>query len=300
MHADLDRIRTERNELRQRAGQLEELDKKYNNSQQKIIFQQALLENKQKELDDLRRDMPPLKVAIQKHRTDLIHISKQRDEAKSELDLSKQTMQIYEDDFRSEREDREKAHSKIAEMETRYVKKLESMTNELQTKARELQAAVTTHSELKARYDAEVTQLRFDLREKNNQIHHYGQKAQKLEEDIQAKTAQVTQYEKQVDQFKNQVETRKEQAQILQAQVESIVTQTDHLVKENKKLTYENQQLIGRLRQLEDIQSQCRRLQEQLDKRLQSIDDLTMKNTMLLSELEVLKKKGVVSLENIN
>ena len=50
-------------------------------------------------------------------------------------------MQIYEDDFRSEREDREKAHSKIAEMETRYVKKLESMTNELQTKARELQVS---------------------------------------------------------------------------------------------------------------------------------------------------------------
>ena len=40
-----------------------------------------------------------------------------------------------------------------------------------------------------------------------------------FQEDIQAKTAQVTQYEKQVDQFKNQVETRKEQAQILQAQV---------------------------------------------------------------------------------
>ena len=138
--------------------------------------------------------MPPLKVAIQKHRTELIHISKQRDEAKSELNLSKQTvciimyrssnnkpthfthphthphthththlhthththtythththththtqqMQIYEDDFRSEREDREKAHSKIAEMETRYVKKVESMTNELQTKARELQVS---------------------------------------------------------------------------------------------------------------------------------------------------------------
>ena len=47
------------------------------------------------------------------------------------------------------------------------------------------QAAVTTHSELKARYDAEVTQLRFDLREKNNQIHHYGQKAQKLEVSIE-------------------------------------------------------------------------------------------------------------------
>ncbi len=37
---------------------------------------------------------------------------------------------------------------------------------------------MTTHSELKARYNAEVTQLKFDLREKNNQIHHYGQKAQ--------------------------------------------------------------------------------------------------------------------------
>ncbi len=54
-------------------------------------------------------------------------------------------MQIYEDDFRSEREDREKAHSKIAEMETRYVKKVESMTNELQTKARELQVSWILH-----------------------------------------------------------------------------------------------------------------------------------------------------------
>ena len=40
-----------------------------------------------------------------------------------------------------------------------------------------------------------------------------------LQEDIQAKTAQVKQYKKQVDQFREQVEVGKEQAQIHKAQV---------------------------------------------------------------------------------
>ena len=40
-----------------------------------------------------------------------------------------------------------------------------------------------------------------------------------LQEDIQAKTAQVKQYKKQVDQFRDQVEVGKEQAQIHKAQV---------------------------------------------------------------------------------
>ena len=40
-----------------------------------------------------------------------------------------------------------------------------------------------------------------------------------LQEDIQAKTAQVKQYKKQVDQFRDQVEVGKEQAQTHKAQV---------------------------------------------------------------------------------
>ncbi len=48
----------------------------------------------------------------------------------------------YKDDFDAERKDRESAHSKIAEIEDRYRRQLETMAGELQKKIKELEVCV--------------------------------------------------------------------------------------------------------------------------------------------------------------
>ena len=50
--------------------------------------------------------------------------------------------QGYQADFEEERKDRETAHSKIVDMESRYGHLLEAMKNDLHTKSRELDVSI--------------------------------------------------------------------------------------------------------------------------------------------------------------
>ena len=69
--------------------------------------------------------------------------------------LNTQAM-TYKEDFETERKDRESAHSKMAETETRYTHQLETLAAQLQATAAELQrykkTLANTEEELQTSY----------------------------------------------------------------------------------------------------------------------------------------------------
>ena len=102
--------------------------------------------------------------------------------------------ELYLEDFKSERRDREVAHGKIADHEKKYTQDI----SELKAKLAQTEEDLHQHKERLA----DVEQL-YQRREK--EMRSVLEEASKNQQEVQAKTSQVKQYKKQVDTLKAQV-----------------------------------------------------------------------------------------------
>ena len=102
--------------------------------------------------------------------------------------------ELYKEDFKSERRDREVAHGKIADHEKKYAQDV----GELKAKLAQMEEDLHQHQERLA----DVEQL-YQRREKETRS--VLEEASKNQQEVQAKTSQVKQYKKQVDTLKVQV-----------------------------------------------------------------------------------------------
>ena len=125
----------------------------------------------------------------------------------------------FQEDFQQERRDRESAHTKVAEMETRYTHQLQTMGEELHRTHTELDAHKQNLSNTEAVMQKRTQQARQQLADKEREVGRMNQEVAHLCEEVQSKTQQVKQYKKQVDQYRQEMEPLKQQATILKEQV---------------------------------------------------------------------------------
>ena len=102
--------------------------------------------------------------------------------------------ELYKEDFKSERHDREVAHGKIADHEKKYAQDV----GELKAELAQMEENLHQHKERLA----DVEQL---YQRKERETRSFLEEASKNQQEVQAKTSQVKQYKKQVDTLKAQV-----------------------------------------------------------------------------------------------
>jgi len=127
--------------------------------------------------------------------------------------------QTFQEDFQQEREDREKAHSQVAEVEQRYQHQLQSMVTQLNNTSQDLQKHKETLATTETLLHSQIEQLSDRLSEKDRQVAAIGVENDRLQEEVLSKTQQVKQYKKQVDQYKQEVAALKQSAEMQIKQV---------------------------------------------------------------------------------
>ena len=97
-------------------------------------------------------------------------------------------VQIFEEDFKAEREDRERAHSQRNEQEEKFKKEVMRLQSELEHTRRQLSS-----------HKGNLSGLENIHKERNTEWMHTMDELKKAQEEIRAKTSQVKQYKKQLD-----------------------------------------------------------------------------------------------------
>ena len=121
------------------------------------------------------------------------------------------------EDFQQERRDRESAHTKVAEMETRYTHQLQTMGEELHR----------THTEFDDLSNAEAVmqrrtqQARQQLADKEREVGRMNQEIAHLREEVQSKTQRVKQYKKQLVNKEQEVGRMNQEIAHLREEVQS-------------------------------------------------------------------------------
>ena len=85
----------------------------------------------------------------------------------------------YKEDFETERKDRESAHSKMAETETRYTHQLETLATQLQATAAELQRHKETLANTEELLQRQQSSMMSQLQQKEEELQtSYGKNKQ--------------------------------------------------------------------------------------------------------------------------
>ena len=102
--------------------------------------------------------------------------------------------ELYMEDFKSERRDREVAHGKIADYERKYAQDV----SELKAKLAQTEEDLHQHKE-------RLADIEHLCQRREKEMTSVLKEASKNQQEVQAKTSQVKQYKKQVDTLKTQV-----------------------------------------------------------------------------------------------
>ena len=119
---------------------------------------------------------------------------------------------MFEEDFKSEREDRQNAHAKMAEIETQYDKTVNPLRRELESTLCDLQKHKTSLQD--------TEHLLFSQRkELETEIATLKKAKRQGEQEVMAKTQQVKQYKMMTDKYHDELHALKEQASAHKEQV---------------------------------------------------------------------------------
>ena len=97
-------------------------------------------------------------------------------------------VQIFEEDFKAEREDRERAHSQRNEQEEKFKKEVMRLQSEIEHTRQQL-----------SNHKGNLSGLENVHKERHTEWMHTMDELKKAQEEIRAKTSQVKQYKKQLD-----------------------------------------------------------------------------------------------------
>ncbi len=96
-------------------------------------------------------------------------------------DASFSQASTFKEDFDAERRDREKAHSKIAEMETQYARQFNKMGDELGSAQYQVNTLHGRLREAESHYQAELSQAKYQGGERDRLVAQLQADKQKLE-----------------------------------------------------------------------------------------------------------------------